>query len=43
MDLYQLRSLLESEGVFFSFSGTISQSIVSGIVETIEQELEKST
>jgi hypothetical protein len=39
MDMYQLRTLLENEGIIFSFSGTISQSIVSSVVETIEQEL----
>ena len=39
MDMYQLRKLLEKEGIIFSFSGTISQSIVSSVAETIEQEL----
>jgi len=40
MEMYQLRTLLEKEGIIFSFSGTISQSIVSSVAETIEQELE---
>ncbi len=39
MDMYQLRTLFEKEGIIFSFSGTISQAIVSSVAETIEQEL----
>jgi len=42
MNLFELHDLLESEGVIFSFSGTITQEIVCSLAETVEQELSSS-
>lgn len=39
MNMITLKELLDKEGVIFSFSGTISQNILSSIAETIEKEL----
>ena len=40
MNMITLKELLDREGVLFSFSGTISQDILSSIAETIEKELQ---
>lgn len=40
MDLQKLRETLQSEGVIFSFSGTISQQILTSIAETMEKKME---
>ena len=39
MTMFQFKEMLEKEGIIFSFSGTISQPILSGISETIESDL----
>ena len=39
MNMITFKELLDKEGVIFSFSGTISQNILSSIAETIEKEL----
>lgn len=39
MDILQLKQYLEEEGVILSFSGKISQEIVTSLCETIEKEL----
>jgi len=40
MKMFQFKKMLEDEGVIFSFSGTISQAILSSIGETIESDLD---
>ena len=39
MNMLAFKETLEKEGILFSFSGTISQSILSSIAETLEKEL----
>ena len=39
MQILKIKDLLRNENVLFSFSGTISQSILTGMAETIEEEL----
>ena len=39
MNMITFKEILDKEGIIFSFSGTISQSILSTIAETIEKEL----
>ena len=39
MNMIMFKEILDKEGVIFSFSGMISQSILSSIAETIEKEL----
>ena len=39
MNMITFKEILDKEGVIFSFSGTISQSVLSSIAETIEKEL----
>jgi tRNA A37 threonylcarbamoyltransferase TsaD len=39
MNMMIFKEILDKEGVIFSFSGTISQSILSSIAETIEKEM----
>lgn len=39
MNIIAFKEILDREGVIFSFSGTISQNILSSIAETIEKEL----
>ncbi len=39
MNMIMFKEILDKEGVIFSFSGTISQNILSSIAETIEKEL----
>lgn len=39
MNMITFKEILDKEGVIFSFSGTISQNILSSIAETIEKEL----
>ena len=39
MNMMAFKEILDREGVIFSFSGTISQNILSSIAETIEKEL----
>lgn len=39
MDILRLKEYLEDEGVILSFSGKISQEIVTSLCETIEKEL----
>ena len=39
MNMITFKETLDKEGIIFSFSGTISQSILSSIAETIEKEL----
>ena len=39
MNMIMFKEILDKEGVIFSFSGTISQGILSSIAETIEKEL----
>jgi len=39
-NLYKLRNTLVKDGVIFSFSGTMSQSILIGIAETLENRME---
>lgn len=39
MNMLAFKNTLEKEGILFSFSGTISQSILSSIAETLEKEL----
>ncbi len=40
MNMLAFKKLLEKEGVLFSFSGTVSQSILSSVAETLEKELQ---
>ncbi len=42
MDLFEFKKLLDAEGVIFSLSGTISQSILINVGEMLEKELEES-
>ncbi len=42
MDLFEFKKLLDSEGVIFSLSGTISQSILINVGDMLEKELEES-
>ena len=42
MNMITFKEILDKEGVIFSFSGTISQNILSAIAETIEKELHSS-
>ena len=42
MNMIMFKEILDKEGVIFSFSGTISQNILSAIAETIEKELHSS-
>jgi len=37
-DLYKLKKSLADDGIIFSFSGTISQAILSSLAETIENK-----
>ncbi|MEA3456239.1 MAG: SiaB family protein kinase [Campylobacterota bacterium] len=39
MNMLAFKEILEKEGVLFSFSGTVSQSILSSVAETLEKEL----
>ena len=39
MNMITFKEILDKEGVIFSFSGTISQNVLSSIAETIEKEL----
>ena len=39
MNMMLFKEILDKEGVIFSFSGTISQPILSAIAETIEKEM----
>ena len=39
MNMIMFKEILDKEGVIFSFSGTISQGILSSIAETIEKEM----
>ncbi len=39
MNMLVFKEILEKEGIIFSFSGTISQNILSSIAETLEKEL----
>lgn len=40
MMMFEFKQMLEQEGIIFSFSGTISQAILSSIGETIESEFD---
>ncbi|MGB5964139.1 MAG: SiaB family protein kinase [Sulfurimonadaceae bacterium] len=40
MKMFQFKEMLEKEGIILSFSGTISQPILSSIGETIESEFD---
>jgi hypothetical protein len=42
MDLFEFKKILDREGVIFSLSGTISQSILINVGEMLEKELEES-
>ena len=42
MNVYQIKKMLNDNGVILSFSGTISQSIVVSVAETLEAELTES-
>lgn len=42
MNMITFKEILDKEGVLFSFSGTISQSVLSSIAETINKELHSS-
>lgn len=39
MNMLTFKDILEREGVLFSFSGTVSQNILSSLAETLEKEL----
>lgn len=39
MNMLEFKEILEKEGVLFSFSGTVSQNILSSVAETLEKEL----
>jgi len=41
MNLNQLRTILQEEKIIFSFSGTVTQSLVVGIAKSMKHELEK--
>ena len=40
--LFKLRNELIDNGIIFSFSGTLSQNIISSIAETFENKMQKS-
>ncbi len=40
MKMFPFKEMLEREGIIFSFSGSISQPVLAGIGETIENEFE---
>ncbi len=40
--LFKLRNELIENGIIFSFSGTLSQNIISSIAETFEEKMQKS-
>ena len=40
MTMFEFKNILEKEAIIFSFSGTISQPILSGIGETIQTDLD---
>ena len=42
MNMIVLKNLIDEEGIIFSYSGTVSQPILSSIAETIESELKNS-
>ena len=42
MDLFEFKKLLDTHGVIFSLSGTISQSILINVGEMLEKELQES-
>lgn len=42
MDLFEFKKILDGEGVIFSLSGTISQSILINVGEMLEKELKES-
>ncbi|NOQ31436.1 MAG: hypothetical protein GQ570_09960 [Helicobacteraceae bacterium] len=41
MDISRVRTVMEEEGIVFSFSGMISQSLTSFMVETAKSQLEE--
>ena len=40
MEMLELKELLKKKGVIFSFSGTVSQSVLTNIAGAIEEELD---
>ena len=42
MTMLTFKKILEEEGVLFSYSGTVSQTILSSVAETLENELQST-
>ncbi|OQX58734.1 MAG: hypothetical protein B5M52_04850 [Helicobacteraceae bacterium 4484_230] len=41
MNMFAFKKFIDDEGIIFSYSGTVSQPILSGIAETIEEEFKE--